>query len=516
MNMICNAHRFLAALVLLASGLAQGDLVSHWTFDSDMNDSAGSNHGTAVNGATTGVPGIIGGGLALDGVNQYVNVGNDPTLNLTGAFAISMWVYKENLNGDQVNTGYYTRGGWNSGASLLAHGQRPVPSGAELWSNYGVDNTELVNGQWYQIALTFDGSSTAAYYVNGKQVTSFTASAATSNTNATGIGVEGLNADGPRWYLKGSIDDVGVYSNALTVTDMALVNGLGRTGGIGLDQLDEARALWAGNVGDTAIIGGATWQKVSGLTGTLGDCSGTVAGGDAVIVLDGSGIGIQVAGGTVETTTELVSSANPSVAGSNVTFMATVKEGVATALAATGTITFSIDDEQVAVEAVAGGQASFTTNSLAAGDHTVTATYSGDDAYGTSSGSLTQSVTSSAYDTWAGASGYDLAGGRDDDDDGDGMTNFQEFAFGLDPTSGASANPITDVSELKDGIFSYTRLVNSGLTYTVLLSEDLQDWNEPDQVTENTESVEDGVETVLVEIFPVPSGDKVFIRVMAD
>jgi hypothetical protein len=271
---------------------AHAALVSYWTFDNDMNDSAGSNHGTAVNGATAGATGVVGGGLALDGVNQYVNVGSSPTLNLTGAFTISMWVYNQNLNGGQVNTGYYTRGGWNSGASLLAHGQRPVPSGAELWSNYGVDNTELVNGQWYQIALTFDGSSTAAYYVNGKQTISFTASAATSNTNATGIGVEGLGADGPRWYLQGTIDDVGVYSNALTTTDMALVNGLGRTGGIGLDQLSAAQTLWS--EGGTATFGGATWQKVTGLSGSLGDYSGTVANLDATIVLDGSGGGLQV------------------------------------------------------------------------------------------------------------------------------------------------------------------------------------------------------------------------------
>ena len=101
-----------------------------------------------------------------------------------------------------------------------------------------------------------------------------------------------MSQNGPRWFLKGSIDDVGVYNNALNATDMAMVNGLGRTGGIGLDQLDEAQTLWS--VGGTAVIGGATWQKVTGLSGSLGDYSGTVAGGDATIVLDGSGNGLQV------------------------------------------------------------------------------------------------------------------------------------------------------------------------------------------------------------------------------
>ncbi len=73
-----------------------------------------------------------------------------------------------------------------------------------------------------------------------------------------------------------------------------MINGLSRTGGIGLDQLGAALALWAGNAGDTAVIGGATWQKVADLTGSPGDWSGSVAGADAVIVLDHSGGGIRV------------------------------------------------------------------------------------------------------------------------------------------------------------------------------------------------------------------------------
>ncbi len=275
---------------------ANAGMVSYWTFDSNMNDSVGSNNGTAVNGATIGTTSkVIGGGaLSLNGANQYVNVGNSSSLNLTGLFTISMWMYNENLNGPQVNTGYYTRGVWNEGASLLAHGQQPVPSGAQLWSNYGVNNTELKNGQWYQIALTFNGS-TAAYYVDGKQVTSFAASGAGSYPAiSTFIGAEGAG----RWFLQGSIDDVGVYNNALDAASMALVNGLGRTGGIGLDQLEAAQTLWAGSVGDTAVIGGATWRKVSGLPGSMGDWSGTVAGADARIVLDGAGNGIRVVAAT--------------------------------------------------------------------------------------------------------------------------------------------------------------------------------------------------------------------------
>ncbi len=220
------------------------------------------------------------------------------------------------------------------------------------------------------------------------------------------------------------------------------------------------------------------------------------------------------------TTTELVSSVNPSAVGQQVTFTATVKEGESTATGATGTITFKVDDTTAVVESVVNGQATFTTSALAAGSRTIEAVYSGDTAYAGSTGSLVQSVSASPYNTWAGPAGYDLTGGPDEDDDGDGMTNFQEFAFGLDPTSRASANPIADVSQLAASrIFSYTRLAASGLTYTVWVSTDLQDWGiEPAAVSEQAgePDPETGVQTVFVELTDPPAGGKVFVRVKAD
>jgi hypothetical protein len=147
----------------------------------------------------------------------------------------------------------------------------------------------------------------------------------------------------------------------------------------------------------------------------------------------------------LDTTTQLVSSVNPSVAGGNVTFTATVRNEGAPATDATGTITFEVDGSPASVEAVVNGVATYSTSALAVGNRTINAIYSGDTVYNGSNVSIVQTITDSPYDIWA--DGYELVGGPHDDDDGDGMTNFQEFAFGLVPTSGASANPITDVSD---------------------------------------------------------------------
>ena len=91
------------------------------------------------------------------------------------------------------------------------------------------------------------------------------------------------------------------------------------------------------------------------------------------------------------TTTTLASSENPSVAGSAVTFTATV-----TGATPTGTVSFTdggVTITTCGAVALVAGKAACTAPALAAGNHTIVATYGGDGANaGSASGPLTQSV----------------------------------------------------------------------------------------------------------------------------
>jgi hypothetical protein len=86
------------------------------------------------------------------------------------------------------------------------------------------------------------------------------------------------------------------------------------------------------------------------------------------------------------TTTTVASSGSPSVFGQAVTFTATV--GSDAAVPARGVVTFTIDGTAQPPVALDGGQARFTTSTLAVGTHAVTAAYSGDSNFSGSSGSL--------------------------------------------------------------------------------------------------------------------------------
>lgn len=93
------------------------------------------------------------------------------------------------------------------------------------------------------------------------------------------------------------------------------------------------------------------------------------------------------------TTTNLISSANPSVTGQTVVFTATVSAVAPGAGIPTGTVTFTIDGIAQQPVNLAGGQATFSISTLTVGAHTVTASYNGDTSFNASGpASISQTV----------------------------------------------------------------------------------------------------------------------------
>jgi hypothetical protein len=81
--------------LLPISADAQEGIVSHWSFDNSANpgqDEVGGNDGT-VYGATWTADGVKNGALSFDGEDDYVDCGNDSSLDFsTENFSISLWV----------------------------------------------------------------------------------------------------------------------------------------------------------------------------------------------------------------------------------------------------------------------------------------------------------------------------------------------------------------------------------------------------------------------------------------
>ncbi|MCX6878797.1 MAG: Ig-like domain-containing protein [Verrucomicrobia bacterium] len=129
---------------------------------------------------------------------------------------------------------------------------------------------------------------------------------------------------------------------------------------------------------------------------------------------------------------------------------------------------------------------------------------------------LTGKYLATTYTDWAATHGIpgEPATG---DYDGDGMSNQQEYAFGLDPTSGASVNPIAVPFVKATGMFSYTRTVNTGLTYKVWHSTDLENWDSTLTTQGPATPNGGGVETVPVTLDPSLLAElQLFLKVTAE
>ena len=131
-------------------------------------------------------------------------------------------------------------------------------------------------------------------------------------------------------------------------------------------------------------------------------------------------------------------------------------------------------------------------------------------------GMVSVAISGTPYSNWAaGYSAADLTNPAADFD-GDGLSNFQEFAFGLNPTLASSVSPITSGLHA-NGQFSYTRRnpALTDLTYAVWTSLDLLTWTEDTLATQTPDSPTADVQTVTVTVTTVPTSGRLFVRVAA-
>jgi len=135
--------------------------------------------------------------------------------------------------------------------------------------------------------------------------------------------------------------------------------------------------------------GSATSAQLAGPQGVAFDPNGNLLISDALSWRVRKVMNVALA----STSTALASSANPSVAGQQVTFTATVTSK--TSGTPTGTVTFYDGSTALgAPAAVSGGAATLALSSLTAANHTITAVYSGDSTFdGSKSNAVAQVVT---------------------------------------------------------------------------------------------------------------------------
>jgi len=227
-------------LVLSLAGSASADLRGYWKLDGNGDDSSGyGNDGNvSANVAPTadrfGNPN--GAMYFTDGLGN-INVGNDASLNLTGAMSILGWAYLD------TNSSVYDRRNSRILGKMDGGGARAWSAGIEHRNNTAVhnrgnfqissDGSDVISceddatiplDEWFHYAGVYTPGTSMELYINGDLAMNVTTGVPASQYSANGWDVLIGNrpaASDCGWY--GALDEVRIYSEALTETQIEAI-----------------------------------------------------------------------------------------------------------------------------------------------------------------------------------------------------------------------------------------------------------------------------------------------------
>ncbi|HET9665868.1 MAG TPA: LamG-like jellyroll fold domain-containing protein, partial [Desertimonas sp.] len=191
-------------------------LVAAYAFEEGSGTAANDASGNGKNGTISGASwatGRNGTGLSFDGTDDHVALGSLGTFYNT-AFTLEAWVQKTTAKKDVGIVGSWTGSGPMLWVDHLA-GHHYTTLGGSL-SSYLDSGQSPDVGQWQHLAATFDGT-TAHYYVNGVSVASRVVIGSVGTSDTWRIGAYGASPGG---FLDGVVDDVRVYSRALSAGEI--------------------------------------------------------------------------------------------------------------------------------------------------------------------------------------------------------------------------------------------------------------------------------------------------------
>lgn len=204
-------------------------LAAHLDFDDGtVSDTSGKgNHGTLVNGASIVADAERGNVLLLDGLDDYVDLGNGTALNLSGARQVTLaaWVKPaETKNHNSI----ISKGEWKDAYSLLIKGDSSPQNLLWTGNDTSVFSADpMVVGVWTHSAVVVE-NNLATYYINGHRSGSAVQDRGgpIDDTNlSVCVGREQYSGSLPagRWFFSGRLDDIRIYGKALKDSEIRAI-----------------------------------------------------------------------------------------------------------------------------------------------------------------------------------------------------------------------------------------------------------------------------------------------------
>ena len=258
----------------LAVGVAPINPKAHWAFDENAELIAADQQGVS-NGFLSGfaaddsqwVPGVLGGALHFDGVDDQVDAGYAPFLN---DYTVSMWVKADSVDNASGDDSVFA-----SGDSLYVVDAFQIDVGQASGGTYefsGAADIAMgpVEAGWVHLAVSYD-------YNAGQVTTYYNGQPAGSGSDITNTRIDsylfGVNRAKDQFFA-GSIDDMRIYDRVLDPTEIRTMFGESiPVNASGIDVLVTEPSQLELNAGDVTDFGTLTLADGATLE-TLGSAPG--------------------------------------------------------------------------------------------------------------------------------------------------------------------------------------------------------------------------------------------------
>ena len=194
------------------------NLVAYYKLDGNSNDSVGSNNGTDTN--VSYVAGKINNCASFNGTTSGIEISSNAGLQITGDLTISAWINTSDTIGvivaksDGSTSTYEYEFGFNAANRLYF-----VSASSTYFSTESVSAPTLNDSTWKHVVVVRGGGVTK-YYVNGtlynQNITHGNITNVATSTQSVRIGRRG----NPDNFYAGSIDEAGIWSRALSGTEI--------------------------------------------------------------------------------------------------------------------------------------------------------------------------------------------------------------------------------------------------------------------------------------------------------
>ncbi|MBN2317207.1 MAG: hypothetical protein JXM79_24995, partial [Sedimentisphaerales bacterium] len=204
---------------------AQAEIVGWWRLNEGSGTTATDTSGYGNDGTLRGNPqwvvGVAGSALEFNGTSDFVDCGNDESLNLTDEISITLWMRPASAGEGGPNAGPACRA--ESGATWSWQLRYNAPGGSYMGFQFNGDpegstwvdvQQNLTPGEWYHIVGTFDGT-TIKCHLNAEETQSANISGITSGDSTFFIGQDG-------WVnvFDGAVDEVRIYNHTLSEAEI--------------------------------------------------------------------------------------------------------------------------------------------------------------------------------------------------------------------------------------------------------------------------------------------------------